>query len=165
MDFYVRRVRTDDAVALATVQTESWKAAFRGIISDEDLARLTNVEKATNMYCRLLIERKGHGYIGELAGKAHCIAWWDGSRDADMPGYAEIICIHSLPDNWRKGYGSQMMDRLLGDIKTAGYHNVMLWVFADNHRARAFYETKGFVATDKLKPAFGTTEICYKKDL
>ncbi len=165
MDYQIRPVGKDDSQTLAGIQTTSWRSAFRGILSEEDLDRLTNVEKATNMYRLLLNEGKGHGYIGDLDGKAHCIAWWDRSRDADMAGYAEIICIHSLPDNWRKGYGSKMMDRLLADIKTAGYHEVMLWVFTDNHRARAFYETKGFVATEKVKPALGTTEICYIKEL
>ncbi len=165
MDYQIRTVTNEDSKTLADIQTTSWRSAFRGILSDEDLGRLTNVEKANNMYCRLLNEGKGHGYIGEVDGKAHCIAWWDRSRDADMPEYAEIICIHSLPDNWRKGYGSQMMDRLLADIRAAGYHKVMLWVFTDNRRARAFYEAKGFTATEKVKPALGTIEICYIKEL
>ena len=82
-----------------------------------------------------------------------------------MPDYAEIICIHSLPDNWRKGFGSKMMDRLLADIAQAGFKKVMLWVFVENTRARAFYETKGFRPTNKIKPSFGTMEICYVKVL
>ena len=70
-------------------------------------------------------------------------------------------CIHSLPDNWHKGYGSQMMDRVLEDIKEAGYSEVVLWVFRDNARARAFYEAKGFTLTDISKPAFDTEEVLY----
>ena len=111
MTYQIRRVQQGDAAALATVQTSSWKAAFRGILSDNDLERLTTVEKATAMYQGLLAEGKGNGYIGEIDGKAHCIAYWDSARDADMSQCAEIICIHSLPDNWRKGFGGQMMDR------------------------------------------------------
>ena len=117
------------------------------------------------MYQGLLAEGKGNGYIGEIDGKAHCIAYWDSARDADMPQCAEIICIHSLPDNWRKGFGGQMMDRILSDISQAGFKKVVLWVFTENSRARAFYEAKGFQPTDKIKPVLGTTEICYEKEI
>lgn len=163
--FHIRPVNRQDGATLAAIQTTSWRSAFRGILSDQDLERLTHREKAAQMYDRLLADGKGNGYIGELDGKAHCIAWWDGSRDEDMPDHAEIICIHSLPDHWRKGYGTQMMDRLLADISAAGFRKVMLWVFTENHRARAFYEKSGFVSTDKVKPTLGTTELCYTKDL
>ena len=165
MCYEIRRVKQGDAEALGAVQTASWKAAFRGILSEEMLEKLTDPQKAAVMYRRLLADGTGNGYIGEINGKAHCIAYWDKARDADMPQYAEIICIHRLPDNWRKGYGGQMMDRLLADIAQAGFDKVMLWVFTENARARAFYEAKGFCSTDKIQPAFGTTEICYVKEL
>ena len=165
MCYEIRRVKQGDGEALGEVQTASWKAAFRGILSEEMLEKLTDPQKAAAMYRRLLADGTGNGYIGEIDGKAHCIAYWDKARDADMPQYAEIICIHSLPDNWRKGFGGQMMDRLLADIAQAGFDKVMLWVFTENARARAFYEAKGFRSTDKIQPAFGTTEICYVKEL
>lgn len=165
MNYRIRRVNKEDAAALAMIQTTSWKTAFRGILSDNDLERLTDTEKAAFMYQRLLDEGIGNGYIGEIDGKAHCMAYWDSARDADMPQYAEIICIHSLPDNWRKGFGRQMMDRILSDISQAGFQKVMLWVFTENLRARAFYEAKGFHLTNKTKPSFGTTEICYEKEI
>ncbi|MGM9602139.1 MAG: GNAT family N-acetyltransferase [Faecousia sp.] len=165
MSYRIRRVERGDAFTLATIQTTSWKTAFHGVVPDNDLERLTNIEKATAMYHRLLTEGKGNGYIGEIDGKAHCIAYWDRARDTDMPQYAEIICIHSLPDNWRKGFGGQMMDKVLSDISQAGFEKVMLWVFTENSRARAFYEAKGFHSTDKTKPALGTMEICYERAL
>ncbi len=113
-----------DANKLAYIQTTSWKSAFKNIITDDDLERLTNLDKATAMYTRLINENKGNGYIGEIDGKPHCIAYWDKARDTKMCQYAEIICIHSLPDNWRKGFGSKMMDTVLADILNAGFSSV-----------------------------------------
>ena len=97
----IRRVRTGDEQALAYVQTESWKAAFKGIVPADLLSKCTQPERAAAMYKRLLDEQKGNGYILELDGKPHCIAWWDAARDADMAGFAELICIHSLKAGWR----------------------------------------------------------------
>ncbi len=165
MNFTIRRVKQGDAPSLAMIQTSSWRVAFKGILSEEELARCTNLEKVTAMYSRLLNENIGNGYIGELDGMAHCIAYWDKTRDSDMEGFAELICIHSLPKNWRRGCGSRMMDRVIGDIAEAGYKEVMLWVFAENKRARAFYEKVGFTVTEKRKVALGAEEICYVKEL
>lgn len=165
MSFRIRQVTQGDAATLASIQTSSWKAAFSHIISAEDMDRCANRDKATAMYAKLINEGVGNGYIGEIDEKAHCIAYWDKARDTEMIGYAELICIHSLPDNWRKGYGSRMMDKVLSDMCNAGYKKVLLWVFTDNKRARAFYEARGFAPTDMTKPALGTTEVCYVKDL
>lgn len=165
MDCLIRKAQSGDESDLAYIQTESWKAAFHNILSDEILQKTTQMNRVTKMYKRSLDEGDGNGYILEVNGKPHCIAWWDKSRDKDMPEYAELICIHSLQDNWRKGYGTKMMERVLADIKAAGYIKVMLWVFVDNNRARKFYEACGFVTYGKIKSCFETLEICYEKTL
>ncbi|MBQ8783969.1 MAG: GNAT family N-acetyltransferase [Clostridia bacterium] len=165
MEYLIRRVKDGDETALAYIQTESWKVAFKTILSDEILQKCTEITRTTASYKRLLDEKIGNGYILEVDEKPHCIAWWDKARDDDMPDYAELICIHSLQDKWRKGYGTKMMDRVLSDIKAAEYSKVMLWVFTDNDRARAFYEACGFVTYGKVKSCFGTQEICYEKNL
>ena len=58
-----------------------------------------------------------------------------------------------------------MMDVVLEDIKSSGYSEVVLWVFRDNLRARAFYEAKGFVLNDVTKEAFDSEEVLYSKVL
>ena len=148
---HIRRAQSGDEETLARIQTESWKAAFAGIVPAELLAQCTNVERAEKMYARLLAERRGNGYILELGGKAHCIAWWDAAKDDDMPVAAELRCIHSLPDNWRRGYGSRMMERVLTDIKVAGYETIVLWAH-------------GFTASGKKQNALGTVEEMYVKE-
>lgn len=165
MEIDIRKVKQGDADTLAYIQTESWKAAFKGIIDDEMLEKCTDILKARLMYQRLLDDNKGNGYILTVDDKPHCIAYWDKARDSDLIGKAELICIHSLPDNWHKGFGSKMMDMILEDIKKSGYSEVVLWVFRDNLRARAFYEAKGFVLNDVTKEAFDSEEVLYSKML
>lgn len=165
MEVDIRKVKQGDADALAYIQTESWKAAFKGIIDAEMLDKCTNIVKATNMYQKLLDENKGNGYFLTVDDKPHCIAYWDSARDLELTGKAELICIHSLPNNWHKGFGSKMMDVVLEDIKKSGYSEVVLWVFRDNLRARAFYEKNGFVLSGVTKPVFDTEEVLYSKFL
>ena len=163
MNYTIERVKLGDEEALAYIQTESWKAAFKDILQPEILERCTNIDRATMMYKELLENNIGNGYLLKVEGEPHCIAYWDATREDDMPGYAELICIHSLPNQWRKGYGSKMMEVVLQDISGAGYKNVMLWVFEENVRARKFYESFGFITKGKIKSGVGATEICYEK--
>lgn len=159
----IRRVMVGDEKRLAYIQTESWKEAFREIVPADILAKCTDIGRATEMYKQLLEENKGNGYILELEEKPHCMAWWDAARDRDMDGFAELICIHSLKDNWRKGYGKMMMKKVLDDVKRAGYSKIMLWVFDNNIRAIRFYEAFGFAASGRKKPSLGTMEEMYIK--
>ena len=161
----IRRAEAADAQSLAYVQTESWKDAFRKIVPEELLLKCTDADHAAQMYRRLLTQGKGYGYLLELEGKPHCIAWWDASREPDMPGFAELICIHSLKENRHKGYGSRMMEKVLEDIRSAGYDKVMLWVFDNNLPAIRFYEAHGFSPNGMSKGGFDATEICYEKAL
>ena len=129
MNCSVRKVRRGDEETLAFIQTESWKAAFKDIISPETLKKCTDKEKSKAMYRELIEKNIGSGYILSVGSKPHCIAWWDKARDERFTGYAELICIHSLKDGWGKGYGGQMLDIVLSDMKAAGYEKAMLWVF------------------------------------
>ena len=165
MEYTIERVKLGDEATLAYIQTESWKAGFKDILSADVLEKCTQIDKATAMYRRLLDQNVGNGYLLKVEEKPNCIAWWDATREKDMPGYAELICIHSLRDQWGKGYGSKMMNTVLQDITIAGYSKVMLWVFADNTRARNFYEAHGFTTKGKIKPDCEPTEICYEKCL
>ncbi len=65
---HVRRAKPGDEKILAYIQTESWKDAFKGIIPDGILLSCTEVERAIEMYRKLLAENKGNGYILELNG-------------------------------------------------------------------------------------------------
>ena len=164
-NIYIRKVENGDANILAYIQTEAWKSAFSNILSKEDLDKYTNIDKAIEMYKMLIDKNIGNGYVLTINKIPHCIAYWDKTRDEEMEGYAEIICIHSLCDNWGKGYGTEMMKYILREIKDLGFNKVMLWVFEKNNRARKFYENHGFALTEKTKRFNDAIELMYIKNL
>ena len=161
MNTYIRRVQKGDETVLAYIQTESWKAAFSDLLDAETLARNTDFSKSVRMFRHLLEENIGNGYLLFVEEKPHCMAYWDAARDKEFAGKAELISIHSLKENRRKGYGRRMMDYVLKEIRAAGYSGVVLWVFRDNVPARAFYEAGGFHWTGTEKKALGTTLVLY----
>ena len=161
----LRKAQAGDEKILAHIQTTSWKAAFANILSPEELERATDLSKAEAMYRRVLAAGAVNLLIQTVDGQPHCIAGWSRNRCDLAQNIAELICIHSLPDKWHKGYGSQMMERLLEEMRQSGYEEVILWVFAENTRARRFYEKHGFTLTDRQNESHGAIELMYSKKL
>ncbi len=165
MNNKIRKARNGDEKTLAFIQTESWKSAFADIISAEDMGRCTDIVKAEAMYENVLKSGYAEISILEIDEKPHCIAAWSKARNPEFSDSAELICIHSLCDNWGKGYGTMMINHILDEIKNSGYNSVVLWVFEKNTRARSFYEKHGFELTDNTQISYDAVEVMYRKEL
>ena len=161
----IRKAVPGDEQVLAYIQTESWKAAFAGILSPEELVRCTDLQNAEQMYRNILLSEFCDMEIEFVEDKPHCIAAWGTNRCDLGDTVGELICIHSLQNNWAKGYGSAMMNYVLDQLQQANYESVILWVFEDNKRARKFYEKHGFELTGQTKAYNGITEVMYRKKL
>ena len=164
-DISIRRANPGDEQVLAYIQTESWKAAFAGILSPEELERCTDIQKTEQMYHNVLRRDGCNMAIEFVDGKPHCIAAWGKNRCDLGETVCELICIHSLQNNWAMGYGSAMMEYVLTQLQQANYESVILWVFEENIRARKFYEKHGFELTEQKKLANSITELMYIKTL
>lgn len=161
----IHAAKPADAAVCVRIQTASWRAAFKGIIPDAELERAADEGRANKMYEKVLAREDMRGLILSVDGAPRCIAFWGASRDGDTAGQAELICIHSLPDNWRRGYGTLMMSRVLEDMRAAGYASAMLWVFAANARARGFYEKCGWTMTGRKRRELGAETVQYEAKL
>lgn len=161
----LRKAASGDERILAFIQTESWKAAFSGILSPEELKRCTDMKKAEEMYRNVLKRHIVHMTIEFVDRNPHCIAGWSQNRSDLGSHVAELICIHSLCEQWHQGYGSIMLRHILDEIKEAGYSEVILWVFEKNQNARSFYEKHGFQLSDRTNRSHGAVEIMYSKQL
>ncbi len=160
----IRAAVPGDARTLAQVHTESWRSTFERIVPAAILAAQTDLARTTSQYRSILAAGRGHGYLLELDGAPHCIAWWDAAREEGMPGFAELICIHSRVDNRRRGYGGMLLRRVLADAEAAGRRGILLWVFTDNLPAVRFYRSHGFSPTGRTQLAFGAAEEMYQKE-
>ena len=160
----IRKAIPGDEQELAYIQTESWKAAFAGILSPEELDRCTDLQNVEQMYRNILLSEFCDIAIEFVDGTPHCIAAWGKNRCDLGDTVAELICIHSLQNNWAKGYGSAMMEYVLAQLQQAQYESVILWVFEENSRARKFYEKHGFELTEQKKLTNGIAELMYVKN-
>lgn len=78
----------------------------------------------------------------------------------------ELYALYVTPDWWSAGAGRALMGRVLTALETDGYRRVVLWVLADNGRARRFYERAGFApdgGTNILTGLGGVLELRYSR--
>lgn len=155
--FQLRAAKLQDAAGLARVQVDGWKTAYRGIFPDELLDGFT-VEKRTQVFTK----RLGHPdypsdreWLCERDGET--IGWlsWMPSRDddADPRVVAEVAAIYVHPSAWELGVGALLLEHIHEHISKLGtYRETTLWVLEKNHRARRFYERKGYRTDGLSKP-------------
>lgn len=160
----LRPAMPGDEKNLTEIQTTSWKAAFSQILAPEILREYTDFARLEEMYRNILASPELHLTLELVNDVPNGLAAWSASRDGEAET-AELICIHSRPSNWGKGYGAALMRHALIEMEKAGFSYVSLWVFAENHRARRFYEALGFAATGATQISFGCEELQYRKSL
>jgi GNAT superfamily N-acetyltransferase len=80
----------------------------------------------------------------------------------------ELYALYVTPAWWSAGAGRALMERVLTALGAESYRRAVLWVLADNARARRFYERAGFApdgAANTLAGLGGVLEVRYSRDL
>ena len=100
----IRQAVIGDENILAQIQVESWRAAYADILPREKLEKHLEQERIEQMYRRVLTGQQLRGSLLLLNDCPHCMAFWGSFRAEQRPGWAELVCIHSLPQNWGRGW-------------------------------------------------------------
>ena len=167
MKIQLRRATSEDAAALAAVEVSSWQAAYRGLMPDTFLDGLSVAEKAESWRHNLL----KHG----LSGRKRV---WVALGDSGLCGFVRvgpvmeesevglIYVLYVLPEQWRCGVGTALMQAGMQELRDLGMHEAMLWVLRDNLRARHFYERLGWIPAGRtVSEDYGGRQLealCYR---
>ncbi len=141
----IRYIQPEDAQETGNIYAQSWKYAYKDIIPQSYLDNISG----TNWACNLSGGRKS--LVMTESGKIIGTASFSKSRWTSHEDYGEIVSIYFLPEYIGKGYGKALLDRTMEELKQLGFEKILLWVLADNQRARAFYERNGFAATEEFQ--------------
>lgn len=144
----LRLALEDDAQALAQVQVDSWREAYRDILPASTLNQLeaaplegafrTMVTAPPSPACRLWATVMG----GKLCGYAATGPCRD--TGVDPAATAEIYALYFLKTYWGLGLGQALMAQALASFRERGFSEAILWVLERNSRARRFYEAVGW---------------------
>jgi RimJ/RimL family protein N-acetyltransferase len=169
----VRRARLSDALAMAVVHVDSWRAAYLGLVPAVVLHQLS-VRTRTASWTRILTE-------GEARGSRSWVAVLDGlivgfisagpTRDTDdhRGQVGEVYAIYLAPMAWGHGLGGELLRVAEDDLCERGYRVATLWVLVGNARARRFYaqcgyEADGGIQNETIGPAV-LPSVRYRRSL
>ena len=142
----VRRATVDDAPDIARVHARSWQAAYRGILPDDLLERLSHEDRLPRW--RQFLEGADTAsalvLVAVDAGRVDGFASLGPSRDDDLTGAGvmEVYGLYVDPDAWRRGLGGALMDAA-ADQAAGSATTLVLWVMTSNLAGRRFYERRG----------------------
>jgi ribosomal protein S18 acetylase RimI-like enzyme len=146
----IRAATAADLPAIAAIHTSSWRAAYRGILSDAFLdgdllenrkARWSGIAERMGARDNLLVATDGEGAVGFIAG-------WTSSALGCEDGYGLYIDnLHVRPDLRGNRYGERLfralaknaMGNAAVDVKVSAY----LWLLDGNAPAHRFYHRLG----------------------
>jgi ribosomal protein S18 acetylase RimI-like enzyme len=140
----VRPAGPEDALGIATIHVEAWRAAYRGIVPDEYLRTLSIEQRHARW--RQILEAGESVLVAEDGDKA--VGWISAarSRDVDAPqSTGEIWAVYVDPGHWGKGIGRALCAAAEEELRRQGFTEVTLWVLKDNERAQRFYVSTGLI--------------------
>jgi GNAT superfamily N-acetyltransferase len=129
----IRDARPGEADVLAGIQRDASVAALAHVFPPEeypypiDEVRQRWEEALASPELAVLIDEEGGEPIGCAGYRAD---WLDG--------------LYVVPGFWDKGLGAELHDHVLDRLRERGSPQCHLWVLEENHRARRFYERRGW---------------------
>ena len=142
----VRDAKPEDARPVAEVHVASWRHAYRGLLPDDSLERLSFDDREA-MWLGAFAdpEPKSGAFVAEVDGRIVGFASFGPSRDEDVPERTgEVPAIYIDPSVLGVGVGRELFEAATLALRDAGFAKATLWVLEANALARRFYEKAGW---------------------
>lgn len=135
----VRLATIDDVEKMSQVVVDTWKIAYKGLISPAYLNKLTT-KMYNERFKRQLQARKLLFLVAEVQEQIV------GMLESDIKnGIIQIDMLYVLPQYHQKGIGTALLDRCINE--RSYIEKVVLNVLDKNSVAKQFYEKHGFVSS------------------
>jgi len=140
----IREATPTDVPCIARVHVDSWRTTYKGLIPDDIIASRT-YEYRERLWTRFLTEQQTETfiYVAEEDGEIVGFVSGGSNRDGDSAYKGELHAIYILQTHQGKGVGRRLASALISRLVKEGFNSMLLWVLADNHQARRFYEALG----------------------
>lgn len=153
--FGIRDARPSDAAAIARVHVDTWRTAYRGIVSEGHLRSLC-YETSAKRHQERISRQAETGLVslvavwegGEIVGFVNA-----GAERKGISGFdAEVYGVYVLESYQGKGVGRALLAGTARELARAGFSSLILWALEAN-AARGFYEALGgaSVKADTIK--------------
>jgi ribosomal protein S18 acetylase RimI-like enzyme len=150
----IRRAKSVDATAVATVHDESWRAAYQGIIPGTELDKLINRrgpdwwDSAIRKGSRIALLQFGD----QIAGYSN----YGRNRARSLSYDGEVYELYLRPEFQGLGFGRRLFTAARKDLTQSGLKTMVVWALSDNEPAVEFYRALGGRAVARSSERFGS---------
>jgi GNAT superfamily N-acetyltransferase len=143
----VRSPGEDDADAMGSVHVRAWRAAYSGGLMPAEHLDSLSPEIRADMWRQRLAHPgadRSDRFVGEdPTGVVVGFALIGPELNDSEADDGELYVINVDPNSWGTGAG-----QALHGLRDAEFGRAVLWVHPENHRARYFYESRGWQTDD-----------------
>jgi GNAT superfamily N-acetyltransferase len=145
----VRLATPRDARVVASVYLVSWRAAYQGLLTDDELEVQAQLrasydwDAAIAQTNRIVAVAEDDGIVGVV----EC------EHTPLTGGRPWLHMLYVIPSAWGTGAATALLDKALAAVDRSRHRTVWLRVVEDQARARRFYERQGWRLDDEMPPA------------
>ncbi len=156
----IRIAKQEDAEIVSSINIQSCKELYKGILSDDFLNSMDIVA-----FAEKLRKNYANGFLDYVVEDDNQIVGYFNLRPTSpknhVEGYnTELYAIYMLPNQKRKGYGSICFEYIKQLLKTRGENQFVVWCLAKNTIANNFYQKLGGkLVQQKTEDQFGTQNL------
>jgi GNAT superfamily N-acetyltransferase len=158
----IRKMKVEDALAVAEIHTLSWQFAYKSIVDQKFLDAIDVKKREENWKrgietnhppaIRLVAEMKGL-VVGFACGL-------ENRHTTKMPNCdSELWAIYAHPNHLNKGIGKALLNQFKLEMRSAGRNRLCIWALEANLRARAFYEQQGGILSGAKDVEIGSQSL------
>jgi len=144
MNITIRLATPADALDMAEIHMRSWEVAYKDIIPMEYI----KAKNATRqeLWQRIVTEDNDRHYVLQVDGKTVGMMTIALPKEEQGEEYYELHGIYLHPDYFGGGIGTRAVEFAFDRARQLGKSKMIVWTFAENHKAIKFYEKFSFVA-------------------
>lgn len=147
MPVEIRSAGAPDIGAVREIAEAAWAEAHAPIVGQDAVESFLDEFYTPEAFESVLATDEAVFVVAEVPD-AGVVGFADGHPDDDAPDTFQLGRIYVAPDRWGDGIGSRLLEAVEDRVRDHGHERVALGVMAENNRAVAFYESKGYSQAD-----------------
>lgn len=168
----IRAMTEADVPDVSAIRVRGWRSAYAGIVPQGCLDAMDEAED-TAMRRDMLARTAGRVHnlvaVAEDGGTVGWAAFGPCRGEAYDTATGELYALYLRPERIGAGIGRALTAEVISRSAEAGRTRLVLWVLADNARARRFYAAAGFAPDGaEMTDTYGGVplrELRYVRDL
>ncbi|UZJ43206.1 GNAT family N-acetyltransferase [Marinimicrobium sp. C6131] len=155
-----RKAESRDAESIGQVRVAAWRAAYQPFMPNEFLKTLNAANNLSELRARLANQNSDFTLsVAEECGQVVAFSIVGKPRYEAAPRTIELWAVNVLPEYWRRGIGTSLVERAIAFSSRSGFNSIELWCIKGNTPAQETYKKLGFIESGQERSSSRLTGI------